>query len=747
MKKERGKVITLSITLILLGVLICLLFRPMFNALKFGLDLQGGFEILYQVEPLDGSEMTDEQLTATYKSMQRRIDSLGVLEPEITLESPDKIRVQLAGVTNQEEAREVLSTVASLSFRDADDNLLMTGDVLNSGGARVTTDSEGRPAISLSVKDKDTFYEVTNRVKDYENNIIVIWLDYDETTDSYANSQLTCGTSEDSHCLSAATVSQGFASDVIIQGNFTTDEAQDLVDLINSGSLPTKLTEISSQTVGASFGDNTLNTMLVAGIVGVVLIVAMLIAIYHFAGFISAIAILLYTILVFALFWLIGGVLTLPGIAALIVGIGMAVDSNVLMFARIKEELRKGRSLESAFKTGSKLSFNTILDSNLTTLLVAIIMFIFGESSVKGFATMLIINIIVTMLTMVAITRGLLKLFIKTGYFNNKTKLFINEKKTTLEEVQKVKPHNYLKYSKYFIGLSLIIVIVGVIFFSTKGFHLGIDYQGGSEITLNTEANITNEEIESDLEELSLTEVETKTTNNGLSIRIEDILQEDSIDTVQNYFADKYEADVDIQVISNVVKQDLIKNAVLAILISFVGIILYVSIRFAFGFAISSILCLVHDAFIMIAMMAILQIEIDSMFIAAVLAIIGYSINNTIVVFDRIRENRKNKQLEKMKDNELKDLINLSIHQTIVRSIYTSITTIIPVVTLMILGSHEILGFDVALLIGLIAGTYSSIFIAGFLWYLFTKRQLGKDGSKKVVRKEVQERTIKGIND
>lgn len=747
MKAKRNSVIIRTLLLTALSVLICFVLNPVFKNLKYGLDLQGGFEILYQVTPLDGSKMTKEKLTSTYHSMSRRIDSLGVSEPEIILEGNDKIRVRLAGVTNQEEARETLSTVASLTFRDTNDNLLMTSEVLESGGARLTTDSNGRPAVALSIADVDTFYEVTNWVKDYEDNRIVIWLDFEEGTDSYAASQYTCGT-ESSHCLSAATVNQAFASDVIIQGNFTEEQAQNLVDLINSGSLPAKLTEVSSQTVGASFGEATLQKTLIAGIVGISLVALLLIFVYHFAGFISSVCILLYTLLVFAVFWLVGGVLTLPGIAALLLGIGMAVDANVLTYARIKEELQKGRSLESAFKNGSKASFTTILDANLTTLLVAIIMFIFGESSVKGFATMLIINIAVTMVTMVGITRMMMKGFVKTGYFDDKLNLFLHVKKKDLEkETLEKKPKNYLRMSKYFAIFSCVCILIGTVFFGVKGFHLGIDYQAGSDITLVSSNPISESSLDADLESLGLTKVSYEAGDGEVSLRVKDVLADDEIAEVTNYFTNKYQADVDIGVVSNIVAQELIKNAAISIALSLIGIILYVSFRFTFHFGLSSVLCLIHDALMMVAGILIFQVEVNSMFIVAILTIIGYSINNTIVVFDRIRENRKKKDSAKLKEGELEDLVNLSIGQTMSRSIYTSLTTLLPIIALMIFGSSGILTFNVAMVIGLIAGTYSSIFLAGYIYVKLEKRSAKKNKPKKIRRQEVQEKIIKGIND
>lgn len=756
MKSKNGKknVIITAILMSLLAVVICLLFIPLFKNLKFGLDLQGGFEILYKVDSIDGSKMNSSKLTATYKTLSKRIDSLGVSEPEIILEGNDKIRVKLAGVTDPEQARTQLSTVATLSFRDTDDNLLMTSEVLKAGGAKVSQDSSGNPAVLLTVKDKDKFYEVTNKVKDYEKNMIVIWLDYNGMTDSFAKEGSLCGTSG-SNCLSAATVSQGFASDVIIQGNFTEDEVNNLVDLINSGSLPSKLSEISSKTVGASFGDDTLQKTLISGVIGVVLIGVILIAIYHFAGFVSTISMLLYTFLVFLVFWLVGGVLTLPGIAALVLGIGMSVDSNVITFARIKEELYKGKSLPLAFKEGVKCSFSAILDSNLTTLIVAIIMFIFGESSIKGFATMLIITVIVTMFTMVFLTRILLNLFVKTDYFNDKTKLFIGVKKEDIPNVsknEKVKKVpfakvDFLKNRKLFAGVSAIIILVGAVTIGFCGLNLGIDYRAGSDITIATDKNLTKKQINGDLSELKLKSSDITIGDEETVIRIDSALDGDKVKEVNTYFEDKYDAKVNIGVVSNVVQRELIKNAILSVLLALVGIILYVSFRFKFSYAVSGVVALLHDVLIMIALFGIFNIEVSSMFIAALLAIIGYSINDTIVTFDRIREKLKNEDESKLSYDEFYDLCNTSIRETFGRTVNTTITTLIPVITLIILGSSEILSFNLAMLIGLIAGTYSTIFIATALFLVLEKKNLGKPKKvKRVYTDEFEEKKIKGIN-
>lgn len=750
-KKEQKRKVIVSVSVMIAIIIgVCFALIPIFKDLKFGLDLQGGFEVLYKVESIDGSKMTKEKLTATYKTLSKRIDSLGVSEPEIILEGNDKIRVKLAGVTNPEEARNQLSTVATLSFRDTDDNLLMNSDVLKAGGAKVSEDSSGNPAVLLTVKDKDKFYQVTNKISKKTNNTIVIWLDYNSEKNSYNNEKQLCGTSE-SNCLSAATVSEGFASNVIIQGNFEQEEVENLVDLINSGSLPSKVTEISSKTVGASFGDATLTKTLVAGIIGIALIIILLLVVYHFAGLISSIAMLLYTFLVFFVFWLIGGVLTLPGIAALVLGIGMAVDANVITFARIKDELYKGKSLQNAFKEGTKTSLRAILDSNLTTLLVAIIMFKFGESSVKGFATVLIITVMVTMFTMVFITRILLNIFVKTKFFDDKLKLFINVDKKDIpdvsknEEVKKIpfKNVNFLKHTKFFAVLSGIIIIIGAVLMFTRGFNLSIDYKAGSDITVETNEKVTKSDINKAMKDLDLNLVDYTKGDSEFVINVDNVLNAKKVEEVNKYFENKYsDAKVNIGVVSNVVKKELTKNAIISVLFAILGIIIYMSIRFKFSYAISAVIALIHDVLMIFALFSIFHIEISVMFIAAVLAIIGYSINDTIVSFDRIRENI-NKDKKYTKD-ELKEVCNLSIRETFVRTIYTSVTTLLPVLALIFLGSSGILTFNLAMLFGLITGTYSSIYIATVLFILFESKS--KEKKKKVYKDDYEEKKVKGVN-
>ena len=749
MKKKRNKVIIRLFLNIVIIAIFGYLFMPLFSNLNFGLDLQGGFEVLYQVKGIDGSKATSEEVSSTYKVISKRIDSLGVSEPEITVEGDDKIRVGLAGVTDPETARNTLGRVASLTFRDTSDNLLMDSSVLRSGGAKLATDSNGRPAVSLSVADKEKFYKVTKKISESEDNRIVIWLDFEEGVNSYSTEQNSCGSMSSSNCLSAATVSQGFASDVIIQGNFTEEEANELVASLNSGSLPTKLEEVSSKTVAAEFGANSLEKTFFAGVVGITLIILLLIALYRFSGLIASFGLIIYTFFTFLIFWLFGGVLTLPGIAAVVIGIGMAVDANVINFSRIRDELARGTKLRMAYKEGNKNSFMSIFDSNFTTFIVALILFIFGESSVRGFATMLIISIVTTMLIMVALVRWMIKKFVETGYFDNKLNLFIGANKKELARGTKTKYENvnFIKSRKFYYGISLIMVVIGIVSLVTNGLNLGIDFKGGTSITLNSSQDLTVKNIEKDIESLEYTYESIDKLNDGsIQVILDDSLTKEQVLETESYFTEKYEAQTDIGVISNMVKKELIKNAVISLVLASVAIVLYLSLRFKFSYAISAIISLLHDVFFIIALFSILKLEVSSIFIAAILSIIGYSINDTIVTFDRIRENLNNKKIKK--EEQLADVINISLRQTIGRSIVTTLTTLIPVVALIVLGSNEILNFNVALLFGLISGVYSSICIASQLWFDIEKKNIGKPKKKKWYEEDnmPEEKKVKGVN-
>lgn len=739
-KNKKFKVIP-GILISLVIVISGSLYLPkLMDKINYGLDLQGGFEVLYQVSPIEG-ELNSDMVYNTYKSILKRIDILGVSEPEISIEGEDKIRIRLAGVKNKDEAREILSSTAVLTFRDPSDNILLTSDVLG-GNAKVSTDNQGRYVISLSIKDKDAFYEATKKVKDMMDNRMVIWLDFEEGVDSFRKEEKKCG-SDSSNCLSAPYVNEAFASDVVIQGNFTKESAKKLTDLINSGALPTKLEEISSRTVEASFGENALNKTLIAGVIGISLVIILMIIIYRFSGFITGVCFIIYTVCSLYIFYLINGVLTLPGIAAMLLGIGMAADSAIICFERIKEQLKIGNNLSNSFETGNKTSLSSIIDSNITTIIVAIILFILGQSSVKGFATMLIINIIVTVIVMVYLERQILKLFIKTTYFDDKLNLFIgvNKKKITKSKEIEVpfKKLNFISIAKkYTIGILIVIIICGIATIFTK-YNLGVDFTGGTSITINNNTDLTN-----DIKELNYTLKDYKIENNNSTYIIDEVLNKDEIKSLNDYIESNYELSSDIYVVSDVVKKELVKNAIKALIISSIAIIIYVSIRFKFNYAISGIIALLHDVVLTILFFGLFNIEINSTFIAAILTIIGYSINDTIVTFDMIRELYKEKKNVKTSE-DINKIVDTSVKRVLSRTILTSVTTIIPVIMLLIMGAREIVNFNIALLVGFIFGTLSSIFVSNYLWskleYIRITKPIKDDDDD-----EITEYKVKGIN-
>lgn len=733
-KKKCISGIILSFNILIMSAYLCI---PIFKNTNYGLDLQGGFEVLYQIEPLEG-ELTSDMVYNTYKAILKRIDILGVNEPEISIEDKDRIRIALAGITNEDEAREVISSTAVLSFRDYSDNLLMTSDVLG-GAASVTSDQYGHPAVKLSIKDNEKFYNVTNSIKDMTNNIIVIWLDFDEEKDSYYKEKDNCGSLSTSRCLSAARVSEAFSSDVIIQGNFTEEEAKSLVELINSGSLPTKLSEISSRTVEATYGESSLNKTLLAGVIGIILVIALLILLYHFSGFIAGTCLMLYTMASFLVFYLIQGTLTLPGIAAMLLGIGMAVDASIITFERIKDQLKIGVPLKEAVKKGNEESLSSILDANITTFIVAVILFILGQSSVKGFATMLIINIILTVIILVYLEKHIIMLFSLSTVFDNKINLFIGLSKKKIIPAKEVripfKKLDFVRSRKIMLPLILLIIIGGLTFSLVKGFTFAVDFTGGTSITINSpkEISLDNYTIE-----------KTSSAKDTTTIIIKEQLSKEEIKELSNKLEEEYNLSADIYVVSDLVKKELIKNAIISLIIAFIGITLYVSIRFRFNYAISGIIALLHDVLITTIFFGILSLEIDSIFIAAILTIIGYSINDTIVTFDMIRRTYKTKK--NVNKEMLIDIVNDSVRLTFFRSIMTTVTTIIPIVCLIFFGASEILNFNLALLIGFIAGVFSSIYVSNQLWLILETRRITKPKKEKKELKEIDELKVKGVN-
>ena len=739
--KKILKPLLIVIAIITLGAF---LIKPTLKNISYGIDLQGGFEILYKIEPLEkGKELTEDDLDKTYTAIVNRIDTLGVSEPVIAFEGNNLIRIQLPGVSNEEEARQRISTTAVLSFRDTNDKLLMTSDILGNNGASLTQDSKSfQYEVKLDIKDTAKFYEVTKKISQRTNgnNMIVIWLDYNEELDSYENEKETCGKDSNMKCISAASVKEGLdGGSVVIQGNFTKEEAQTLVDLINSGSLPTKLSEEATpKSVSPSFGAETITKTGIAGLITFVLITLILVFKYRISGFIGSVCLFVYSLLVFIIYNAVGGVLTLTGIAALVLGIGMAVDSIIISNDRIKDELRKGKKLIPAVSEGSKSSLKAIIDANVTTLLAGVILYIFGESSVKGFATMLIITIFITIFACVILYRVLQIMTVKTKAFNENEKLFIGN-------VHEVRKFNYVKFAKKPIIVSLSIMAIGLIFVLVRGFNFGVDFTGGTQINLSSSEPLNFDKIKDIVKDYDLRDYDTYLNSKTEGyLKLNDTLDEEDEIKVKSELK-SLGIDTSANEISNLVTSNLTKNAIKALLYSMIVIILYVAIRFNFNYAISGILMLLHDLLITLSIFAIFNISVDFIIVASLLTIVGYSINNTIVVFDRIRDNRNKlyKNRKKLTDEELENLVNISSNETITRNVWTSITTLAAIVTLLCVGLNDILTFNIAILVGLIAGTISSLLIAPRVWMLLERRSMDRPEEED---DEPIEMKVKGVN-
>lgn len=747
--KNRGRIVAFLLLVIVLASTIFSTTNPILKDVKLGLDLQGGFEVLYQVEPLkEGQKITESTVADTAKALTNRIDVLGVSEPSIQIESNNRIRVQLAGVEDQESARELLSTQANLSFRDADDNLILDGNDLKEGKAKANFDENNNPVVTLEMKDPNKFGEVTSKIsqKPSPDNVLVIWLDFEEGVDSYKEE---IG-KPNPKFISDPSVRQTInSSNVEISGNFTVESTKDLAGILNAGALPVDLKEIYSTSVGAQFGEQALDKTIFAGIVGISLIFIFMAIYYRLPGIVAVITLSVYIYLILLVFTLINGVLTLPGIAALMLGVGMAVDANIITYERIKEELRVGKSVKSSFTAGAKSSFTAILDANVTTLLAAVVLFIFGTSSVKGFATMLIISILVSFITAVWGSRLLLGLLVHSGMLDGKVGLFGLSKKQvhspeenidTLDLTTKFDRFDFVHSRKRFYTISVVLLIVGAVMLGMFKLNLGIDFSGGTRVEILVSQSLDESEVTKQLEDIghSTSDVVISGDTKNIAVaRYKEEFSQEEVNKIKKELNGVYGSEPNVSTVSNTVGKELVKAAVKALAVAAIGIIIYVALRFEWRMGLSAIIGLLHDAFFMIAVFSILRLEVDITFIAAVLTIIGYSINDTIVTFDRIRENlHRSKHIDNPDD--LAAIVNKSLRQTLGRSVNTVLTVIFVVVALMALGAESIRPFSIALLIGLLAGTYSSIFISAQLWFDLKKKQMNKTGGLKTEKEKKQ---------
>ncbi|WP_237792700.1 protein translocase subunit SecDF [Staphylococcus argenteus] len=744
--KKSSRIIAFLLLVVLLFAGMAATYKSVVKNVNLGLDLQGGFEVLYQVDPLHKGDKIDKKaLQSTAQTLENRVNVLGVSEPKIQVEEPNRIRVQLAGVTDQNEARKILSSQANLTIRDAEDKVKLNGSDIKQGSAKQEFKQEtNQPTVTFKVKDKNKFKKVTEEISKKRDNVMVVWLDF-KKGDSYKKE----AQKKNPKFISAASVDQPINSDSVeISGGFKGQEgvkkAKQIAELLNAGSLPVDLKEIYSNSVGAQFGQDALDKTVFASFIGVALIYLFMLGFYRLPGLVAIIALTTYIYLTLVAFNFISGVLTLPGLAALVLGVGMAVDANIIMYERIKDELRIGRTIKQAFSKANKSSFLTIFDSNLTTVIAAAVLFFFGESSVKGFATMLLLGILMIFVTAVFLSRFLLSLLVSSNVFKNQYWLFgvnknkrhnisegvdVHDLKTSFEK------WNFVKLAKPLIGVSILIVVVGLVILYIFKLNLGIDFSSGTRVDFQSKQTISQQKVEQVVKDSGLKADQIQI--NGKDSKVATVQFKDDLtraqdnklsDNIKSKFGDRPQ----INTVSPIIGQELAKNAMLALIYASIGIIIYVSLRFEWRMGLSSVLALLHDVFIIVAIFSLFRIEVDLTFIAAVLTIVGYSINDTIVTFDRVREN-----LQKIKvittPEQIDDIVNRSIRQTMTRSVNTVLTVIVVVVAILFFGAPTIFNFTLALFIGLISGVFSSIFIAVPLWGMMKKRQLKKSPKHKLV--------------
>ncbi|MDF0312064.1 protein translocase subunit SecDF [Staphylococcus pseudintermedius] len=756
--KKVSRLITFILLVVLLFAGMSATYKSVIKNVNLGLDLQGGFEVLYQVNPLgDGEKIDNTAVQSTAKTLERRVNVLGVSEPKIQVEDQNRIRVQLAGVQDQNQARKILSSQANLTIRDADDKVLLTGKDLVQGSAKQEfKQNTNQPAVTFKLKDSDKFKKVTEEISKKQENVMVVWLDF-EKGDSYEKEK----TKEDPKFISAASVNQPINStNVEISGGFQGEkgisEAKQIADLLNSGSLPVELKEIYSTSVGAQFGQDALDKTINASMIGIGIIFLFMLLFYRLPGIVAVITLTTYIYLTMVAFNFISGVLTLPGLAALVLGVGMAVDANIIMYERIKDEIRIGRTLKQAYKKANKSSFITILDANLTTVLAAAVLFFFGESSVKGFATMLLLAILMSFVTAVFLTRVLLSLVVHSNVFKKKLWWF-GVKQSQIHDINKgydvhelSTPYDkvdFMKWAKPLFALSGVVIVAGVIILAIFKLNLGIDFTSGTRVDLQSNQKLTQAQVEKTMESIDLKPNQLSiggSNNENASMQFKRDLNKDEVAKVTDTLKSQYGKEPSVNTVSPVIGQELAKNAMLAVIIASIGMIIYISLRFEWRMGIASIISLLHDAFMIIAVFSLFRLEVDITFIAAVLTIIGYSINDTIVTFDRVRE-----MLSKIKvitkEDQIDYIVNSSIRQTLTRSINTVLTVVIVVIALLVLGVSSIFNFSLALLIGLLSGVYSSIIIAVPLWGMLKKRELRKSPHHKLVvykRKRTNEEKV-----
>ena len=695
--------------------------------IKLGLDLAGGVSITYEATK---DNPTATEMKDTIQMMQQRAEVYST-ESSVVQVGDNRIEIDIPGVADADEVLKSLGKEGSLDFVAEDDMKLdkkgnpqytktvCTGKHIKKAEAgtqqnEVTKNKEYVVELSFNAKGTKLFADATKAAYPTKKKIYIV---YDGKVLSDPNVQ--------------AEITDGKA---VISGSFDTyDKAEELASMIRIGALPVELKEIQSQVVGAQLGQDAIQTSLLAGAIGFALVVIFMLVFYRLPGLAASIALVFYLVLMLVALNGLNITLTLPGVAGIILNIGMAVDANVIIFTRIKEELAKGKSVQTSIKLGFEKALSAIVDGNVTTLIAAFVLYIKGSGTIRGFATTLAMGIILSMFTALYITKYILKAMYSLGV--DDVKYFGVEK-----------PRRQIKFVqnrvKFFVISGVLIagcVVCLIVNKATSGniLNYGLDFLGGTtyDIPFGKDTKIDSslkKEVESifaknsNSNDIVISEV---SGSNELNVKTVELTEEQRAN-VTNELSKKYsikEKNIQIQSISASVSGEMKRDAVLAVIIAAICMLIYIWFRFKdIVFAGSAVLALLHDVIVVLLVYAAAKISVGNTFIACMLTIVGYSINATIVIFDRIRENIGTRS--SITDERLSEIVNDSITQTLTRSINTSLTTFFMVFMLAILGVDSVREFAIPLLAGIVCGAYSSVCITGTLWYTIKKATHNKSG-------------------
>lgn len=711
MKKKQGILVLIltAVLMVLIGYTAAVGFGATGTGaaknIKTGLDLAGGVSITYQAV---GENPSQEDMDDTIYKLQKRVESYSE-EALVYQEGTDRINVEIPGVSDANAILEDLGKPGALQFTDESGNVVLDGaDIADAQGGVYTDQTTGQRTyvVSLTMTSEGTekFAEAT------EANLgktIAIVYDGETISAPVVNSVISEGKAE-------------------ITGQETIEEAKELASIIRIGSLKLELNEIRSNVVGAQLGQEAIKTSLIAGAIGLVLVGIFMMIVYALPGVIAMISLAIYTGLELIMLNAFDLTLTLPGIAGIILSIGMAVDANVIIYARIREEIAAGKSVRGAIKTGFQKALSAIVDGNITTLIAAAVLGMMGTGSVKGFAMTLALGIVLSMFTSLVVSRLIVNALFAVGFRDEK---YYGKQK-------EIKTIDFVGKRKYFFAFSIIIMLlapIGMGIFSVKdgkALNYSLEFVGGTSTNVTFNEDYSIEEIDTLIKPVvaEITgdndiQAAKVTGSNAIIIKTRSLTLEER-EALNQALVDEFgvdESTISAESISSTVSSEMRKDAIIAIVIATICMLIYIWFRFKdVRFASSAVAALIHDVLVVLAFYALARITVGNTFIACMLTIVGYSINATIVIFDRIREN-----LQVMEKRQtLADVVNLSITQTLTRSIYTSFTTFITVFVLFILGVSSIREFALPIMVGIVCGGYSSVCITGPLWYVLkTKLQ------------------------